>query len=200
MCVVARRGYMVGRMPTAALIVTDMLNRYEHEDAEPLMDSVRAIVEPLRSLVADAAQESEILTVYANDNHGQWAIGRQDLVEWARGGRDPSLVEPIVPPDHAPFIIKARHSAFYGTQLNYLLWQSGVKRLIIAGQVTEQCIMYTALDAYLRHYEVVLPSDAMAHIFEDFADAAVRMMERNMHAQVVKAADAIEAACRGGVS
>ena len=37
---------------------------------------------------------------------------------------------------------------------------------------------------------VVVPPDANAHIFEDLAKAALKMMERNMHATVVAAAEA----------
>ena len=55
--------------------------------------------------------------------------------------------------------------------------------------MTEQCILYSALDAYLRGYEVVVPPDAVAHIDEDLAKAALRMMERNMHADLMRAAD-----------
>jgi len=59
------------------------------------------------------------------------------------------------------------------------------------GQVSEQCNLYSALDAYVRHYEVVVPRDAVAHIHSDLADAALRMMERNMRAAVVDAATAL---------
>lgn len=38
-----------GRRVSSALIVTDMLNPYEDDDAEPLMDSAREIVEPEQS-------------------------------------------------------------------------------------------------------------------------------------------------------
>ncbi len=41
----------------------------------------------------------------------------------------------------------------------------------------------------MRHYEVVIPRDAVAHIDPELADAALRMMERNMRATVVSAAD-----------
>jgi len=50
--------------------------------------------------------------------------------------------------------------------------------------VTEQCILYSALDAYIRHFDVRVPPDAVAHIYEDLADAALRMMERNMSADL----------------
>jgi CBS-domain-containing membrane protein len=52
--------------------------------------------------------------------------------------------------------------------------------LVITGQVTEQCILYSALDAYVRHFDVVVPRDAVAHIHSDLADAALRT---NMRAQ-----------------
>lgn len=174
----------------AALIVIDMLNRYDHEDAELLRKSVRTIIEPIRGLI-DAAREREILTVYVNDNHGDWSAGRPELVRYALEGRDRRLVEPVVPEERVPFIVKARHSAFYETQLDYLLRQSEITRLIIAGQVTEQCIIYSALDAYVRHYELVVPRDAVAHIHEDLASAALKMMRRNMRATITSSADAL---------
>jgi nicotinamidase-related amidase len=169
---------------SSALIVIDMLNTYEHEDSEPLMDSVRACVPAISELVRDA-RESDVLTVYVNDNYGDWSAGRPELVERALAGAAPDLVEPIVPEPHLPFVVKARHSIFYETQLEYLLRQEQIDRILLTGQVTEQCILYSALDAYVRHFEVGVAVDAVAHIHEDLADAALRMMERNMRAQLV---------------
>jgi nicotinamidase-related amidase len=170
----------------SALIVTDMLNRYEHEDAERLMTSVRTALPGVQALVA-AARERDVLLVYVNDNHGDWSAGRDQLVDWAMAGADRSLVEPIVPPPDVPFVVKARHSGFYETQLDYLLRRQEITRLVLAGQVTEQCILYSALDAYVRHYEVVVVSDAVAHILPDLADAALEMIRRNMRGQTVTA-------------
>ena len=56
------------------------------------------------------------------------------------------------------FVIKARHSIFYGTPLEYLLQELEVDRLVLTGQVTEQCVLYSALDAYVRNYEVAVPA------------------------------------------
>ena len=165
-----------------AVIVTDMLNRYEHEDAEPLLESVRDVVPRLSGLIAEA-RERELLVAYVNDNHGDWTAGRGELAAAAMDGAAPSLVEPLLPPDDLPFIVKARHSVFYGTQLEYLLRQHDITRLVLTGQVTEQCILYSALDAYVRHFEVVVPPDAVAHIHSHLADAALEMMRLNMRAQ-----------------
>jgi nicotinamidase-related amidase len=172
----------------AALIVIDMLNPYEHEDAEPLMESVAKSLPSLRELI-HRAPEAELLTVYVNDNHGDWTAGRDKLTRRALAGAAPRLIEPIAPSEDTPFVVKARHSVFYQTQLEYLLRQEDVDRLVLTGQVTEQCVLYSALDGYVRHFEVVVPRPAVAHIHQDLADAALRMMEENMRAQVTDSVD-----------
>ena len=91
--------------------------------------------------------------------------------------------------DPVPFLPKGRHSAFYQTALDHLLRIEDVERVVLTGQVTEQCILYTALDAYLRGYDVVVAPDAVAHIHEDLARASLRMMEINMHAELLPAAN-----------
>jgi nicotinamidase-related amidase len=173
---------------STALIVIDMLNRYEHSDAEPLLSSVRGILTALSRLI-EKARGSGILTVYVNDNHGDWTAGRTQLSQWALQGADPSLIEPILPAENVPFLIKARHSVFYATQLEYLLRHENIDRVVLCGQVTEQCILYSALDAYVRHFQVVVVRDAVAHIHEDLARAALRMMERNMRAEIISEND-----------
>jgi nicotinamidase-related amidase len=75
------------------------------------------------------------------------------------------------------------------TPLEYLLWQKDIGHLVLAGQVTEQCILYSALDAYVRHLEVTIPTDAVAHIYEELAQSALKMMERNLRATLVQVAD-----------
>jgi nicotinamidase-related amidase len=169
-----------------ALIVIDMLNRYEHEDAEVLSDSVREVI-PYMVGVLEQAQENDVPIVYVNDNYGDWSAERTELCRRALDGPDPALVEPVLPPPDASFVTKARHSIFYETPLDYLLRSQSVQRVALVGQVTEQCILYSALDAYVRHYEVLVARDAVAHIDSGLAEAALKMMRRNMRASVVTA-------------
>lgn len=56
--------------------------------------------------------------------------------------------------------------------------------VVLCGQVTGQCVLYSALDAHIRQLRVTVPEDAVAHIREDLAQAALRMMERNMSASI----------------
>ena len=175
-------------MSPTALVVIDMLNTYDHDDAELLVESVREIVPTLRELIA-RAELQEVRVIYVNDNYGDWRLGREQLAERAMRGADPSLVEPVLPSERAAFVMKARHSIFYETPLDYLLRSEGIERVVLTGQVTEQCVLYSALDGYVRHYPIVVPRDAVAHIHEDLGDAAMRMMERNMSARLCTAAD-----------
>jgi len=181
-------------MPSG-LIVIDMLNPYEHEDAEPLKASVRRMLGNLTELIA-AAREADMRVLYVNDNQGDWSAGPREIARHALAGSAPELVEPLLPPPDAPFIVKARHSIFYETLLEYLLRREGIDRLVLAGQVTEQCILYSALDGYVRHFEVVVATDAVAHIDERLAQAALEMMESNMHAHLAAGPEAVLAAAR----
>ncbi len=169
-----------------------MLNSYQHDDAEKLVPSVESVVEPLAGLIASARERDDVDLIYVNDNYGDFSADRDDLVRQALEGARPDLVEPIVPDDGVRFLQKVRHSAFYATSLAYLLNQLDTRRVILTGQVTEQCILYTALDAYVRHFEVVLPPDAVAHIDADLGKAALRMMEENMRADLVPAGKCLD--------
>ena len=171
-------------MPATAVLVIDMLNSYQHEDAEKLTRSVEEIIEPLAGLVAVARERDDVDLIYVNDNFGDFAADQDGLVRQALDGERPDLVEPIVPGEGVRFLQKVRHSAFYATPLAYLLTQLDTERVILTGQVTEQCILYSALDAYVRHFQVIVPPDAVAHIEADLGKAALRMMEENMRAEI----------------
>ena len=175
-------------MPRRALVVIDMINTYDHEDAERLRESAEEVVPVLSDLV-ERARKAGAPVIYVNDNFGQWRSDQDALVQDALAGEHASLVEPIVPDEDALFVVKARHSIFYETPLEYLLRTQEIDEIVLTGQATEQCILYSALDAHIRHIPVIVPREAVAHIHEDLAQAALRMMEVNMDAEVVGAGD-----------
>ncbi len=177
-------------MSDTAVVVVDMMNTYEHPDAEELIPNVGKIIDPLTDLVR-RARESDVDLVYVNDNYGDFAAQFSDIVANALDGARPDLVKPIVPAGNCRVLTKVRHSAFYATALAYLLNRLETKRLIIAGQVTEQCILYTALDAYVRHFPVVIATDAVAGIDAELSAAACKMMEKNMSAELTTAAECL---------
>ncbi len=175
-------------MPDVALIVIDMINPYEHPDADRLAPSVRASLPAMRQVIA-AARKHDVPVIYVNDNFGRWRSHHDELLRAALRGRHADLVEPVAPDEESLFVVKARHSIFYQTPLEYLLRQENVRDVALCGQVTEQCVLYSALDAHVRRFGVIVVRDAVAHIDADLADAALRMMELNMGARLVTAAE-----------
>ena len=70
-------------MPATALLVVDMLNPYDHEDADKLAESVRETLPRIVELRDRAQENDDVLLVYANDNYERWDSTRDDLVEGA---------------------------------------------------------------------------------------------------------------------
>ncbi|MFE5816134.1 cysteine hydrolase family protein [Streptomyces sp. NPDC056479] len=169
-----------------ALVVIDMINTYDHADAELLEPSARRVVPVLVDLIG-RAREADVPVIYANDNFGSWRSHHGELVDTALSGPHGELIDPIKPDENSLFVVKARHSIFYETPLSYLLWKLGVRHVVLCGQVTEQCVLYSALDAHIRHLGVTVPQDAVAAIHPHLAEAALEMMERNMGARIVPA-------------
>jgi nicotinamidase-related amidase len=167
-----------------ALVVVDMLNPYDHPDSEQLVASVEQVIDPMADLIRRARERDDVTVIYVNDNYGDFVAGREEFLRRALEGKRPDLVEPIAPTEECRYLSKVRHSAFYSTALGYLLGRIGAETLVVAGQVTEQCILYTALDAYVRHFELRIPSDAVAHIDPELGAAAIEMMRRNMRAEI----------------
>jgi nicotinamidase-related amidase len=176
-------------MARTALIVIDMLTTYDFEDAEKLIPAVEKTLPQMTDLLERALDEDDVVTVYVNDSYGDWHSNRDALLKRALEGERGDLVEPIAPSDDSLFIFKARHSIFFQTPLEYLLGQEEDERVVLIGQVTEQCILYSALDAYIRHLQVCVPRDAVASIYPHLAEAALELMERNMRAEIRDASE-----------
>jgi nicotinamidase-related amidase len=181
------RGTRVNTKGGTAVIVIDMINAYEHEDAESLVPSVRKALPGIRELI-ERARRASVDVIYVNDNFGRWRSHHDELLDAALKGPHGELVDPIRPDADSLFVVKARHSIFYQTPLEYLLENNGVQHIMLCGQVTEQCVLYSALDAHIRDLEVTVVRDAVAHIHPELADAALRMMECNMGATICEAA------------
>ncbi|MDV3130781.1 isochorismatase family cysteine hydrolase [Mycobacterium sp. 29Ha] len=174
-------------MSDTALLVIDMMNTYQHEDADALVPNVENIVDPLAGLISRARDREDVDLVYVNDNYGDFTADFDDVVKAALDSERSDLVTPVAPDKDSLRVTKVRHSAFYASSLAYLLRRLETERLIITGQVTEQCILYSALDAYVRHFSFIVPPDCVAHIDPELGDAALTMMNKNMHAELVPA-------------
>src|SRR5436853_6673290 len=133
-------------MSDTAVVVIDMMNTYQHPDAEQLIPNVEKIIDPLANLLRRAREADGVDLVYVNDNYGDFSAQFSDIVSAALDGARPDLIKPIAPAGASRLMAKVRPSAPYSTALAYLLGRLETKRWILTGRVTAQRIPYTALD------------------------------------------------------
>jgi nicotinamidase-related amidase len=73
---------------------------------------------------------------------------------------------------------KKRYSAFYATDLEFLLRRSNIDTVILAGINTTTCVLCTAFEATNRDFRVVIASDAVDSMDgEEMHRFALRLME-----------------------
>jgi nicotinamidase-related amidase len=145
------------------LLLVDVINTLDFPGADELVRQTEAMSKRIAAL-ADRARAASIPVVYVNDNFGQWRSDWRQVIdiclaESSRGRRMAARLQPH-PEDY--FVLKPKHSGFYSTTLDLLLRELGVATVIITGVATDICILFTANDAYMRGYEVVVPSDCVA--------------------------------------
>ncbi|WP_205696817.1 cysteine hydrolase family protein [Conexibacter sp. SYSU D00693] len=168
-----------------ALVVVDMVSTYDFEDGEAVARAARERLDAMAGRIAEA-REKDLPVVYVNDHYDRWDGSRERLIEWVLDTTPHAdLVRPLLPEPDDAFIVKARHSIFYETPLGYFLNSRELDTLTLVGQVTEQCILYSALDAHVRHFGIRVAVDACVPLDEELGRAALQMMERNMGAELV---------------
>ncbi|CAK6702035.1 isochorismatase family cysteine hydrolase [Synechococcus sp. CBW1107] len=79
---------------------------------------------------------------------------------FAPGSREAQVIRPLTPDPDEIVLPKSSSSPFSSTVLDYLLRNLGVRELIVAGLLTDQCIDHTVKDAADRGYQVICLTDA----------------------------------------
>jgi nicotinamidase-related amidase len=159
-----------------ALLLVDVVNDFEHQDGDKLLESFRGRHEGLVQAVGQARSEGLPL-VYANDNFGIWDGDAPRLVQQALEGRGGELVEAIAPQEGETFVVKPRYSAFDHTPLELILRELEVERILLAGASTEGCVAQTAIDARDLGFKVSVLADACATVDEAIERIAIEYLE-----------------------
>jgi nicotinamidase-related amidase len=168
-----------------ALLLIDVINDMDFEGSEPLVRQAPAMGERLAALKT-RAKAARIPVVYINDNFGRWQSDFRRLIQHCLEDGVPGepLVRTLVPDDDDYFVLKPKHSAFFATTLDTLLAYLGAKTLILTGIAGNICILFSANDAYMRDYHLVVPSDCViSNTAEDNAHA-LRQIEQVLKGDV----------------
>jgi nicotinamidase-related amidase len=151
------------RTRNTALLILDMVSEFRYPDARRVLRGARRPAHAIARLKA-RARAANVPVIYVNDTAGKWESDARAFVQRCKGptalGREVvELIEPNLDQDY--FMFKPRHSAFFGTPLQSLLEELGISRLVLTGTMSHQCVLFTAMDAHVREYELIVPADCV---------------------------------------
>src|SRR3954467_2097557 len=189
----AKNSDLHGNVPdqsSVALIMIDVINDMEFESGEKLFRNALPAARALANLRRRAI-DAGVPVIYVNDNFGKWRSDfRQQLGHLLEDGvRGEPIAKLLRPAEEDYFVLKAKHSGFYHTQLDLLIDYLQVRTVVLAGFATDMCVLFTASDAYLRDLEIIVPPDCSAAASMDHHEGALEHMARVLHVDTTPSID-----------
>lgn len=168
-----------------ALLLIDVINDLEFEGSEKLLRQAVPMARNLARLKRRALA-AKVPVIYVNDNFGKWQSDFHKQVEHCLkdGVAGEAIVRLLKPGPRDYFVLKPKHSGFYSTQLDILLDYLGVETLVLTGIASDICVLFTANDAYMRDFHLVVPGDCVAANSKQANDYALQQMQDILKADV----------------
>jgi nicotinamidase-related amidase len=175
---------------SVALLLIDVINDLDFPEADQLLPHALPMARQIAALKR-RAKEAEVPVVYVNDNFGRWRSDFNAQVEHCLrdGVRGKPIVELLRPDEDDYFVLKPKHSGFFSTTLDTLLEYLGVKTVVLAGIAANICVLFTANDAYMRDFHLVVPSDCVASNTDEENRYALEQMGKVLKADTRPSAD-----------
>ncbi|NMC61327.1 MAG: cysteine hydrolase [Candidatus Methanofastidiosa archaeon] len=153
-------------MEKYALLIVNMLNDFVYGKSK--YEHAREIIEPIREISAFFRKQN-FPVIYICDSHlKNFDKEIEILGEHAIDGTEGAKIINDIAPEEGDFIIKKRkYSGFYGTELDELMREMGIRNLVFTGLLTSLSIRHTAADAYYRSYKCIMLTNACCDIKKD---------------------------------
>lgn len=166
-----------------AFLLIDVINDLDFPEANQLLRFARPMARKILRL-KERAKKAGVPVIYVNDNFGRWQSDfRRQVQHCLRGeSRGREIVELLQPEEDDYFVLKPKHSGFFSTTLETLLRYLGSETLIITGVAGNFCVLFTANDAYMRDYGLIIPSDCTASNTVEENREALKLMRKFLKA------------------
>jgi nicotinamidase-related amidase len=165
-----------------ALLLIDVINDFDFPEAEQLLRYARPMARKLLRL-KQRAQKAGVPVIYVNDNFGRWKSDFRHTVDHcALQGRGRDVVTLLRPEESDYFVLKPKHSGFFSTTLETLLRYLETQTVILTGIAGNFCVLFTANDAYMRDFDLFVPSDCTVSNTKKGNDSALRLMKKFLKA------------------
>ena len=168
---------------STALLLLDVVTDFEFEDGDALLRHTLPMARRLSRLKA-RANDAGVPVVYVNDNFGKWQEDFKTMSDhfMRAGSKGRKVVELLRPGSDDYYVLKPHRSAFYSTTLELLLRELKISKLIVTGVTTDICVLFTANDAYMRGFDLHVPSDCVAAVKPDYSKQAMEFIKRVLKA------------------
>jgi nicotinamidase-related amidase len=162
----------------AALLLIDVINDFDFPEGDELLRLALPVGKKIAEL-KKRAKPTGVPTIYVNDNFGRWQSDFKKIVAHcsADDAKGKDFVKLLVPDDDDYFVLKPKHSGFYSTTLDLLLTHLNATNLILTGIAGNNCVLFTANDAYMRDFKLFVPSDCVVSNTEAENEYALKQME-----------------------
>jgi nicotinamidase-related amidase len=172
------------------LLLIDVINDFDFEEGEDLLRLAMPAGRNIAKL-KERTRAAGIPSIYVNDNFGRWQSDFKKIVAHCRreDGRGKPFVEMLLPEEDDYFVLKPKHSGFYSTTLSLLLTHLTAENLILTGIAGNNCVLFTANDAYMRDFKLFIPADCVVSNTEEENRHALKQMETVLKADTTIAAD-----------
>jgi len=169
----------------AALLLIDVINDFEFEGGDVLLKLAMPAGKQIAQL-KQRAKAAGIPAVYVNDNFGKWQSDLNKIVSHCLedGVRGEPFVRLVLPDEEDYFVLKPKHSGFYCTSLDLLLTHLPAHNLVLAGIAGNNCVLFTANDAYMRDFKLFIPQDCSVSQTKEENDYALAQMEKVLKADI----------------
>ncbi|PTY01585.1 isochorismatase [Verrucomicrobia bacterium LW23] len=94
-----------------------------------------------------------------------------------RGEEGHDIIKELYPLPDEPVIDKPGKGAFFATDLQAILQNKGIKKLVVTGVTTEVCVNTTVREANDRGYDCLVPSDCVGSYFPEFQEMGLKMIK-----------------------
>jgi nicotinamidase-related amidase len=146
-----------------ALLLIDWINDLEFDSGEKLLPRALAAAKATAAL-RRRAKQAGVPVIYCNDNFGKWRSDFRSLLDHVLKDevRGRPIAQLLAPDEQDYFVLKPKHSGFHSTSLDVLLAHLGASTLILTGIAGNFCVLFTAQDAYMRDFRLLVPRDCIA--------------------------------------
>jgi nicotinamidase-related amidase len=187
-CMPVKNPTLHGNAPdksSVAILLIDVINDLEFPEGEQLLEYAVPMAKAIAALI-ERAEPAGVPVIYVNDNFGRWQSNFKSQVEHClrNGVRGKPVVELLQPGDDDYFVLKPKHSGFFSTALDVLLRYLEVKTLVLTGIAANICVLFTANDAYMRDFHLIVPQDCVASNTPKENRLALLQMEKVLKADI----------------